>query len=349
MMDGYFRKAVAEILDKAGLTGDWELEPLAGGGNNRAFLVHSNQAKWFLKHYFTHANESRDRLFSEFAFATFAWNRGIRCIPRPVECLPESRLALYEYIEGKEITPREITAGEIGQAITFIHELNHNQRIIPAAHLPDAAEACFSLAEHAACIERRLARLRSIEASSAINRQLVEFTATLLSPLWSVIENDMKRKAGASGMDLNAAIPAPNRCLSPSDFGFHNALVQSDGVVKFYDFEYAGWDDPAKLICDFFCQVKVPVPKEFYPNFRDEVLRVMGEPERQALRVRILLPVYRLKWCCIVLNHFLPVDSRRRGFARGLSGEELERDKKTQLDKARRMAEAIQEDFGYVF
>ena len=36
------------------------------------------------------------------------------------------------------------------------------------------------------------------------------------------------------------------------------ALGQPLGVVEgFIDFEYAGWDDPSKLICDFFCQPAV--------------------------------------------------------------------------------------------
>ena len=39
--------------------------------------------------------------------------------------------------------------------------------------------------------------------------------------------------------------------ISPSDFGFHNALRTNTGPV-FFDFEFSGWDDPAKTIIDFF-------------------------------------------------------------------------------------------------
>src|SRR5690606_1492036 len=41
------------------------------------------------------------------------------------------------------------------------------------------------------------------------------------------------------------------RLLSPSDFGFHNMLRRDDGSLAFIDFEYFGWDDPAKLAADF--------------------------------------------------------------------------------------------------
>jgi thiamine kinase-like enzyme len=39
--------------------------------------------------------------------------------------------------------------------------------------------------------------------------------------------------------------------VSPSDLGFHNILKYKKKLY-FYDFEYAGLDDPIKLICDFF-------------------------------------------------------------------------------------------------
>ena len=41
--------------------------------------------------------------------------------------------------------------------------------------------------------------------------------------------------------------------MSPSDFGFHN-VIKKDDFLYFIDFEYAGLDDPVKLICDFYCQ-----------------------------------------------------------------------------------------------
>src|SRR6266480_4587472 len=48
-----------------------------------------------------------------------------------------------------------------------------------------------------------------------------------------------------------AALPQASRILSPSDFGFHNAIRRPDGTLAFVDFEYFGWDDPAKTIVDF--------------------------------------------------------------------------------------------------
>lgn len=39
----------------------------------------------------------------------------------------------------------------------------------------------------------------------------------------------------------------------------------------------------------------------------------LGEAHRE--RFALLLDAYRIKWICIVLNEFLPIDAARRSFA----------------------------------
>jgi hypothetical protein len=59
-------------------------------------------------------------------------------------------------------------------------------------------------------------------------------------------------------------------------------------------------------------------------------------PEPDVLRQRavLLLPVLRVKWCCIMLNEFLPDAARRRNFAD--PGRDDDGRKRLQLNKARR-------------
>ncbi len=125
------------------------------------------------------------------------------------------------------------------------------------------------------------------------------------------------------------------RCLSPSDFGFHNSLLQADGTLRFFDFEYAGWDDPAKMICDFFCQPDLPVPESAFESFCSCTTGNFSLPEKITRRAKNLLPFYRIKWCCILLNEFLPHNALRRRFAL-TSISEQER-KEQQLRKVQSM------------
>ena len=48
-------------------------------------------------------------------------------------------------------------------------------------------------------------------------------------------------------------------------FLFKNNIIIKKGKIYFIDFEYSGWDDPAKLYCDFILQPKIQIP-ELYNN-----------------------------------------------------------------------------------
>jgi len=84
------------------------------------------------------------------------------------------------------------------------------------------------------------------------------------------------------------------------------------------------------LVCDFFCQPAVPVPMTAFDSFAESVAGILSQPEEQIKRFKLLLPLYQVKWCCILLNDFLPTDSTRRAFARVSS----DRRKEEQLAKA---------------
>ena len=65
----------------------------------------------------------------------------------------------------------------------------------------------------------------------------------------------------------------------------------------------------------------------------------MPDPELHSARAKLLLPIYRVKWVCILLNDFLPVGGSRRAFAG--AGAEQEGRKVAQLAKARAAVIAI--------
>jgi hypothetical protein len=109
--------------------------------------------------------------------------------------------------------------------------------------------------------------------------------------------------------------------------------------LTFHDFEYAGWDDPAKLVCDFLCQPEVPVPAALMDHARETLLAPLANASRMADRCQLLLPVYLLKWSCICLNDFLPAAGRRRRFAAGAPIDDAQR--RAQLGKAQELLERI--------
>jgi hypothetical protein len=302
--------AVHRLTAGAGLGPVEQLVPLAGGANNRVYRVQTARGVAVLKAYFQHPDDARDRLGAEFAFSRFAWTAGVRSVPEPLACDRANALALFEFVEGRRPTTEDVTDSLVRQAVEFVRTLNAARWQPRAALLPVGSEACFSLVEHLGTVACRVDRL-----TQTTDPEASEFVRSELLPAWHQVRARCESQAAEHGLPAANPLDPTSRCVSPSDFGFHNTILRADGRALFHDFEYAGWDDPAKLVCDFFCQPAVPVPSRHFEPFARAVADCFADAERVLLRARVLLPVYRLKWVCIRLNEFLPVGIRRRAFS----------------------------------
>ena len=329
-MGGVDPATVQALAAAAGLGPVRAAVPIAGGANNRVFRVEAAAGPVLLKSYFRHPDDPRDRLAAEWAFSHFAWDAGVRCVPRPVAADPTHGLSLYEFVAGRSL--RGGVAGEaaVDQAIDFFRDLNRARSNPVAAVLPAASEACFTLADHFATVARRVERLAALPVTTPTDAEARAFVEAELVPAWEDLH--------AAASETDEPLAAADRCVSPSDFGFHNAILGNDGRLRFIDFEYAGWDDPAKLVCDFFCQPAVPAPAAAFDRFAAAVAAEFPDPEALVARATLLLPVYRVKWVCILLNEFLPVGGSRRRFSVPSNPESR---KAAQLAKARAALAAL--------
>ena len=91
--------------------------------------------------------------------------------------------------------------------------------------------------------------------------------------------------------------------ISPSDFGFHN-IIQSKKKLFFIDFEFAGYDDPVKLICDFYCQPDQTLSSYQKRMFIKKISFQNHSLKELVLNTKLFLPFHKIKWCCIILNIF---------------------------------------------
>ncbi len=315
---------------------DIAVEPCAAGGNNRVFTVTAGDRRYVAKFYFRHASDTRDRLKAEYAFLRYAQCIGVSCVPTPIACDPVRGIGLYEHIDGRKLAQREIDADCVEQAADFFMRLNHSSAHPHARELPNASEACFSIAEHFAMVDARIHRLQGIPAGLEVDREAREF-GQVLGARWQQAKVAILQGARQAGIDPDTALT--ERCVSPSDFGFHNALATSGRGICFIDFEYAGWDDPAKMAGDFFSHPAVPVDMTHYDRFLEATLRYASNSTARITRARLLLPVFQTKWCCIILNDFLPDAAQRRRFADPGFDESVR--KREQLAKARLLCDRI--------
>ncbi|MGN6579990.1 MAG: phosphotransferase [Bordetella sp.] len=313
--------ARAAFLEKLGIHGPMRIEAIGHGRNSRVERIANDEGEWILKHYHAAGPQSHDRLGAEYGFLEYLNAQGIARVARPVGLDRSAHLALYTKLDGRRMT--RATDDHIRQAAAFIGAINANASSEQARALPSAADACATWDDHLRLARARMAQFKSLSPKSDIERSAHRWIAERLAPTWRAIDTSLHAHASASA----DATPI----LSPSDFGFHNTL-DDGGALSFVDFEYAGWDDPAKLACDFLCQPEIPVDPAQGALFVDLVAQHLGLDKAWTERVALLLPIHRLKWCCILLNEFRAEHRARREHAGVATQDILE----AQYAKARR-------------
>jgi len=315
MDDATLISSIGGLLAKNGR----DAEPICvqswtGGGNNRLFIVTAGRTKVVAKWYYADATDRRDRLHAEWSFIDYARAAGIGCVPRPIAHDPAKRLALYECVEGRKPSTKEIGRSQLRQAVSFFRRLNEPVVLTTARELPAASEACFSIAEHFALVDSRIVQLKKLVPESEIEHEM-SLLVTDIHAAWERHKTKIETNLKENSLMVDDSLAPQDRCISPSDFGFHNALMRADGELCFLDFEYAGWDDPAKMVADFFYQPAVPVDPAHFEYFLDATLGGSARAEFMKWRVRLLRPIFGIKWCCILLNIFIAELANRTRFA----------------------------------
>ena len=305
------------------------------GGNSRVYKIHCADGTHLIaKVYPSMEQDPRNRLKTEFSAFSFLRKNGIQQIPEPLYAAHDCRIGVYSFIVGDRVPHGQITVEDINCVVAFIKDLYILRKQPESIDQPSASEACFSFQCYLDHINRRLKPFHHLENSTDQHRAVKVFLSEELDPLYEDIKDDYIKQISSLGLGLTDELPVKCRTLSPSDFGFHNALRQPDGRIIFLDFEYFGWDDPAKLIIDFIQHPAQCIPYPARNIFINETMQVFQHDPQLATRVRLLYPILGLKWCLIMLNEFLPGYLERRQSADAtLNIEEVLR---IQLEKARR-------------
>ena len=328
------------------------IERIYGGQNNRLYrLTCSNSMSYVAKFYPSIAStqygpNERDRLTAEFSSLLFLYERGVDSVPKPIVSDTAFGCAIYQYVEGQKISPSDITKQDVDQAVSFLVNIRNLCKSEGSSQLPAAAEACFSLQGVIQNIDDRLARLQKVPSDGKRYQQLHSFLARDFIPAFTEIRQWSQWTFESWGMSLDQELSLNERTLSPSDFGFHNALRRPNGQIMFLDFEYFGWDDPVKMISDFLIHPAMTLDDCLKNRFVDGILTGFQQNELLRKRLTVLYPLFGLKWCMIILNEFLPEKLARRNFSNGIPSN-LDEIQEIQLQKAGRILDWIKENYSH--
>lgn len=271
------------------------LVQLQGGINNRVFRCGEAHNQWVIKGYSPLELNQRDRMQAEVDFLRYSAKVAPNFTPELIHSDPELRCVVLEHLDGKPF-PGGVTPPEeaVNTAVEFFRRLNAETEAAKRSIHMDAAEGFLSLTEHLDNVHFRLGGMECNHLPAEAKPEAERLLAILRSEIERVREITFSQIASGEIVD---AISPDSRCVSPSDFGFHNAIQTCTGV-RFFDFEFAGWDDPAKSQIDFYLQPKVPTKSCL--NFLFPTSN--GELPRYFLMFKIL----QLKWYCIRLSFLKP-------------------------------------------
>ena len=311
-----------------------QINPVKGRGNSKVFKIKTKNKNFALKLYPDKNLDHRKRQQIEFEALNLLMREGFKNIPSTEFKNDELNISAFTWIEGNE--PKRLNQDHINQAVKFIKKL---KKISLRNNFKNkkASEACLSYNELIRQISHKKVNLLDKNKNEKI---LIKFISEKLSPISKELIRQGKITWPQESRTLN--LQWDKRILSPSDFGFHNSLVTKDKKLYFIDFDYFGWDDPVKLIADFYWHPGMDLNSSLKKLWLGQTKKIFIDDDIFfSDRLHASLPLYGIRWVLIILNIFDDNVASRRLHANKISKTELKEIKKIQLDKADKMLDKI--------
>lgn len=314
-LDARVLTCTQELLNTKGCT----FTQIGGGRNSRVYCCQTPDGeRYAVKSYFRNPADPRDRGGTEFRALEFMWRHGMRQIPQPLAMNEPEAVALYGYLDGERLQPEQVTQAETDQLASFLCSLQQWWSAGDGRSFQPASEACFTLESLTAVLSRRQQSVKEYDRQMPLAEALHAFLQQDFSSCLQEATTRAVETYRSVGLSQTDALPENERTLSPSDYGFHNALLSPDGRLFILDFEYFGQDDPCKTVADFLLHPAMRLRDSLYHAFAERMCGVYATPDNSfRQRLQVLYPLYALKWCLILLNEFVPAHAARRVFSHG--------------------------------
>jgi thiamine kinase-like enzyme len=313
---------------------------LTSSGNNRIYKVKLKDGRnYAVKQYLNLKEDSRPRLQAEFGHLNALWKLDFQNIPKPI--LTEGNWAVYSLVEGAFV--KSVELAEMDEVLSFLSRLSDVSSKLREFSILPGSDSRSCLGDYIDQIERRYNRLVQGANTSGLEKEINDFLEQKFLPHKEFIFRKFYDSIESLGWDLQIPFTEEQQMFSPSDLGFHNILASSTdkGKLVFLDFEYSGWDDPAKLLADFFHHVGQNITWEHKWHLLERFAVHRTQDPDFLRRWDIVIDMIGLEWVLIVLNVIDPKEMKRKRFANpNLDPVDLI---KTRVSKANQMINEMSE------
>ena len=303
------------------------IEKMNGRGNSRLYKLSTSKGNVVLKDYPDLLNDPRKRLVTE--VSALKMIEGFNRTPKVLAFNESQNIAIYEWIKGVHLS--NVNDKYILEALMFIEKI---QKAKGKNSCGLASEACLSAKHLFTQIDDRLRRLLLVN-----NEDLQNFLNTVFKSLWGQTKKWSSQHWPSD--NITNDLPSSMQVLSPSDFGFHNTLLE-DNKLYFLDFEYFGRDDPVKLMADFVWHPGMNLSNSQKSIWLKGAFEIFKKDPNIHVRFHAAWPIFGLRWALILLNEFLEGGWQKRVYANIDLKNQKESKLKNQLNKAKDICRKIQ-------
>lgn len=270
-------------------------------GNNRIFkITNPQEEKAIIKSYSPNEVDEKKRGFKETEAHKLLERHHINCSAKLDFYSKEFNYAKFSFLEGNDLRADQINPDVKKQIADFILDLEKVFKLERENLVPTATDGKEKIEDYFLKVEERI-----IQISEGLNldKELESIFSSTFKKVLTLKETlfaNAKEVISKSDLDPSASFSSDQLIFSPSDFGLHNMKLH-EGKVSFFDFEYFGVDDPAKLWADFYHHVGFELPK----SDRLDIFKLYGESSQiigLKERFNLVEPIIGLEWILIVLN-----------------------------------------------
>ena len=265
---------------------------IKSGKNNLVKKIFFKKKIYIYKKYLKKSNNGikYSRYSSETAFIKLLKKKNVKNLPTILNTNAKTQENIFNYIKGKKIT--KITNKDILQCVYFIKKINKDILNNKVVNFKYATEACLSIDNHIETAQRRIKMLLKFKKNFGIYKKTTLFVKNVLKKKLDQTKNNKYKSF--SKKEILKKINKRDLILSPSDFGFHN-IIKKKNKLFFFDFEYAGMDDPVKLISDFICQPDHKLNKNQSLFFYKNILRLLPKNNDINKRFNAVINLHNIK------------------------------------------------------
>ena len=285
---------------------------LLQGKNNNCFSIKN---KSILVKQFN--NKTKDYFQKELKFSKFLQNNKINEIPKIISYSNKRRVIKYQFIN--KIKNKKYNEKNIIQNFKFIEKINKLN--YAKENFDYAKDFCQNYNTYNKEIYNRISKLQKnvFYKKNYLFRNLVE----------NINYKFLKLK-NIKYFNSSLTLKKKDLILSPCDFHIGNMIFNNK--IYYYDFEFSGLDDPAKLYSVFFLQPEFLINKKLFLKTLNKILFFKKNKDLIKKRIIYLLPVIYLRWSLIILNAFNKVNLYKNKFY--YKKEANNKYLKTQISKA---------------